>query len=688
MGRYLSVIALWHFVILVSLTTPMHVYGYTHEIIVKHTRQLSHLTDTNATILIVKHIDLSGLELQIPKGCTLMFREGSISNGKIIAEDLKVSDWCFKNVDFHNPVTTINPILVPIVGAKDMMEAVLHNKSKDSIEPTIFLFAASKRYDWDGTLIIDRKNVTLTGGGTIEGHIHIGISANDFKDLHYDAYTTSSHANIIITGLRFSKYKLFEHSMDNELIEHCLAQATESDCNNISISITNASNVKITNCFFDNVPFPIVYLPNREFVNQNVRRLNIDNCDFERCKIAVYALSNTNNSLEYGDLMFTGNNVYPVCAGLILNNIDGFKCIGNTFSTCSRNQKGANIIAYRPGQVMIANNSFYGEYNQNAISLFDMGTGIIQGNLFSSQGVDVDPTTFESMACLQIQQTDKVLYTPSVEIVNNLFSNVNRLPILIDGDIRNFNLVGNSFDGPIYNASRRTLYYIHNKGPVVGNVQPNIRSANLLEDMSGTFILRMRIANERINGNTLHPDNKEFFNGFSLKTGENNDVNKIKSVIKSKYVAAITINDEPIGNRLSFMFNGLKFTLSIEEGATEMDLLHDIQEIINSRLSSDFETFLIEGVLWIAGRDSKLEPITPFYEMTSEAHTTIQCIFQNMGYKLVFENENVNPISYENKDKGLCISYFFDDKFIAYKYAVGRSSDDITNEIVQKIYKR
>ena len=148
------------------------------------------------------------------------------------------------------------------------------------------------------------------------------------------------------------------------------------------------------------MPYPIVYTPNNQYVNQNVRRLNVSNCDFERCKIAVYAPTNTNNSLEYGDLMFTGNNVYPTYAGLVVSNIDGFKCIGNTFSTCSRNQNGANIIAYRPGQVMISNNSFYGEYNQNSICLYDMGTGIVHGNLFSSQGIGAPPndTQFNSMS--------------------------------------------------------------------------------------------------------------------------------------------------------------------------------------------------------------------------------------------------------------------------------------------------
>ena len=52
-----------------------------------------------------------------------------------------------------------------------------------------------------------------------------------------------------------------------------------------------------------------------------------------------------------------------------------------------------------------------------------------------------------------------MLYTPSVEIANNLFTNVNRLPIYIEGDVRNFNIVGNSLDGPLYESSRRTLYF-------------------------------------------------------------------------------------------------------------------------------------------------------------------------------------------------------------------------------------
>lgn len=689
MSKSFSFFVTWYVALFVCFTSPVYVYGYTHEIIVKQPKHLSlQLTDTETTFVVVNHIDLSGAEILLPKGCTIMFHGGSISNGTIITEDLKVSDWGFTNVTFYKPVTTLNPIIVPIVGAKELMEDVLQNKASESVEPTIFLFSASERYDWEGVLNIDRKNVTLTGGGTIEGHIHIGIAATDFLDRNYDSYIATSHSNIIISGLRFSKYKLYGQPPDNDRIETYLAQAQETDSDNISISIINACNVKIFNCFFDNVPFPIVYSPNKEYVNQNVRRLNINNCDFERCKIAVYAPSYTNNSLEYGDLMFTGNNVYPIYAGLVVSNIDGFKCIGNTFSTCSRGKRGANIIAYRPGQVMIASNSFYGEYNQNAICLFDMGTGIIQGNLFSSQGIGEDPITSESRACLLIQRIDKDFYTPSVVISNNLFSNVNRLPILIDGDIRNFNIIGNSLDGPVYEASRRTLYYIKNKGPIVGSVQPNIRSANLLEDMSGTFNLRMRVINDIMNGNTLYPAKVNPSSNYNLNIGRNIEIVKIKSVAKTNYIAAVTFSSKPWGNVISYMFNGQKFSLKLRDDWSDNILLQSIQKSIDSHFGKDFDTYIIEGILWIVGKDETIEPITPFFEITTDAHVNIQCIYQNMGYRLIMENESRASIKFDDIESGLCFFYTFDDTFVAYKNNKERPSDTIISEIVHRIYNR
>lgn len=662
-------------------------FAYSHEIRVNRVRQLfTHVIEDSTTCIIIKDINLSGADLLLPKGCTLIFKGGGISNGRIIAEDLKVSDWSFSNVKFMHPLTVLSPVVVPIENAKEFIEEILSYKDEESVEPTVFLFSSSKRYNWDGVLNIDRKNVTLSGGGTIEGHIHLGIPAIDFIQRDYGSYVATSHSNIIVSDLRFSKYKLYGDAIDNSDIVSYIETADVKDEDNISLSIINACNVKISNCFFDNVPYPIVYTPNNQYVNQNVRRLNVSNCDFERCKIAVYAPTNTNNSLEYGDLMFTGNNVYPTYVGLVVSNIDGFKCIGNTFSTCSRNQNGANIIAYRPGQVMISNNSFYGEYNQNSICLYDMGTGIVHGNLFSSQGIGAPPTTHNSIACLLIKQNDKVLYTPSVEIANNLFTNVNRLPIYIEGDVRNFNIVGNSLDGPLYESSRRTLYFINNKGPVVGVVQPNVRSANMLEDKTGTLCARMKAIHAMQNGNTLYPERYGDMPKYEIKLGNIHKSMAIKSISKCQYIAVVTFEHIPNSGVVTFVVNGLQHSINVGKNATIQSLLQNVKEIIDNSSGVDLETYMIDGVLWIISKTQSFNPVTPIYEVTSEAHTSMVCLYQNMGYRVIWESSENSSQSFEDVHSGLKYIYSLDDTFYVFEKTGERSFDAIKKEIKNKIY--
>lgn len=531
-------------------------------------------------------------------------------------------------------------VLVPVDNPKEFIISVLENKPILSNQPTVFVFASNQVYNWDGVLYINKMNVTLTGGGTIEGHIHIGTDAETFKKNNFDSYKETSHSNIIISNLRFTKYSVIGSSTEPAKIRSYIISAKPAP-QNIAISIVNSCNVKIENCFFDNVPYPIVYTPNEKYVNQNVRRLNIVNCDFELCHTAVYAPSNVNNSLEYGDLLFSNNNVFPTKYGLDVSCIDGLKIFNNTFNTCLPKQHGSNIKAFQPGQVVITNNSFYGEHNGEAVILDSPGTAIIDGNLFSEQGSENPPIEKSRIACLRIIRTVKTSYTSGLAITNNLFSNVNRLPIFADGYFRSASIIGNTVSCTHYTSNKRVLYYFNSYSRDEVNLQPMRLNDNLLEDASGTLTLRMDVIKDMMNSNSLYPDeiwsrNKRI---YTLKKGDRYIPVSVVGCSKTKPIYVVRPIKSSYTGDVPFIFNGVQFSIKVTSKTTDSQVLNKIKDVLMPVYGETHTFSIIDNNLWIVGKDMSVPTITPMWELNDKVSSyRFDVIYQNLGYNITVKD--------------------------------------------------
>lgn len=584
--------------------------------------------------------DLGGKTIKLPSGTQFIFNGGKIKNGVIETDCLLLSEWNLENVKVKGNVDFTTPISVPVDKAKEFITTILEYKPANSDLPTVFMFSSNQVYNWDGELNINKKNVTMTGGGTIAGHIHIGLDGATFKQLKYDAYSATSHSNIIISNLRFTKYHTIGTSEESDKILKYI-QTAKPVSENIAISLVNSCHIKIEGCFFDNVPYPIVYTANKTYVNQNVRRLNIVNCDFELCHTAVYAPSLINNSLEYGDLVFSNNNVHPTFRGLDVSCIDGLKVYNNIFSTCARSEFGSNIYAFLPGQVVITNNSFYGEYNGEAVVLDSPGTCLIDGNLFSSQGTNYAPSLKNGIACLRIIKSSKTHYTAGLSITNNLFTNVNRLPIYADGYFRGANIQGNLLSGNKYTTNKGILYYFHSTFGDESHLQQMRMTDNIMEDMSGTLELRMDFITDLWNGNSLYPETvlKKNMKTYLL-IKENDFVPVIISDferVKPIYVVS-PIKSSYVGN-VTFVFNGACYSFKVNNHTSDEQICNEIIKVLKQDFGDSHTFKIIDNNLWIVGKSADVPVITPMWEINEKtAPYRFRVVYQNLGYRITVKD--------------------------------------------------
>lgn len=600
----------------------------------------SQITEKVKVYEVDQDFDLQGKPLKFPKGSQIIFNGGHIKNGIIEAETLLLNDWSFDNVRIKGNVDFTNPVVVPVNNPKEFISTILEYKPVNSTLPTIFSFSSNQVYNWDGELVINKKNVTLTGGGTIEGHIHLGLDSETFLKLQYDAYSATSHANIIISNLRFSKYSVIGTSDDYNKIERYIEKASLSP-ENIAISIVNSCHVKIEGCFFDNVPYPIVYTPNDKYVNQNVRRLNIVNCDFELCKIAVFAPTIVNNPLEYGDLVFSNNNVLPTFRGLDVSCIDGLKVFNNTFNTCSKHQFGSNIYAYLPGQVVITNNSFYGEYNGESVILDSPGCCLIDGNLFSSQGTSFPPSSKDRIACIRIKRTDNTSYTSGLSITNNLFTKVDRLPIFAEGYFRGANIQGNLVSGTQYKTNKSVLYYFSSLYWDEVHVQPMKMTDNILEDVTGTLELRMDVITDLLNSNGLYPERVWEKNNkiYTIKRDGVYVPICVTKCEKTKPIYVISPVQSSYTGDIQFVFNGIQYTIAVNSKTTDSILLSKIVDALKKDFGDTHFFKIIDNNLWIVGKSSDIPVITPMWEINFKTSPyRFQVVYQNLGYNITIKD--------------------------------------------------
>lgn len=631
----------------------------------------SQVTQANKIYVIHDDFVLSS-NVTIPANCVLEFDGGSISGngtGKdtITATHLLLNDWKFNNIKFSNSTDFdfVCPINVPVTNAKEFCETILSYKSNTSTKPTIFVFGSTNPYTWTGVLNINKKYVTLTGGGVIQGTIHLGYTAQDYEDLHYGDYPDTAHHCITVEGLKFNKYNIIGTDSDSTTIENFIKNGDVTNTDHIAISLINVNHVKISNCFFDNVPFPIVFTPNSAYVNQNVRRLIIDNCDFERCNIGIYASTLVNSGTEYGDLIVINSYFFPYRAGIVAYDIDGFKCYNNVMNTSTiKNAQGVNMELHKCSQVVITNNSFYGEYNKYGLLMEGCGNTNISANSFCVQRTSDFTEEVADGACIDftIGSTSSI---PGVSICNNLFSNCELVPIFVrnenpsSGRINNLTIQGNTVSGDTYSISSRIIYCI------TGNCTNKELQRNYypeLTNYSEFLDIKLKVIDLMLNTNNIRNNQIRYINEQIFNTQDNSKSFRIRSITKIIPIIAMRVNNLDVSSYshyVTMLFNGtivkIPTSLFTAAGATQLTVLNGIKDIIDRNFSTYFDTTIIAGVLWIKGKSNSQVMPSICLDRGDKPTTNIRVLYQNLGYNIALsDTDKKNHIFLKDNNLKYC----------------------------------
>lgn len=324
-----------------------------------------------------------------------------------------------------------------------------------------------------------------------------------------------------------------------------------------------------------------------------------------------------------------------------MNCIDGLKVFNNTFNTCSKSQFGSNIYAFLPGQVVITNNSFYGEYNGESVILDSPGNCLIDGNLFSSQGTSFPPSAKNGIACIKIIRSDKTRYTSGLSITNNLFTKVDRIPIYADGSFRGASIQGNLVSGTNYKTNKGVLYYFTSSYKDEVHLQSFKMSDNILEDVTGTLELRMDVINDLWNSNGLYPEivwkkNNKFYT--IKKNGEYVPVTVVDCE-KTKPIYVVAPIQSSYKGDVPFVFNGIQYTISVNANTTDSMLLASIIDALKKDFSDTHIFKIIDNNLWIVGKTAEVPVITPMCEINNTTSPyRFQVIYQNLGYRITIKD--------------------------------------------------
>ena len=624
-------------------------HGMGYVVLDKDKSFVEQVTQDNTIYEIRYDFDLEGQTKEIPAGCVLKFEGGCLKNGTLSADGtLLANAWGFVDVLFAEG-TVLDftcQINVPNENTKEFLERILALKPKNSDNPTIFNFNSALPYTWEGTLRVDRRNVKFTGGGTIQGHIYIGLTEDDY--IIAKSSWVKNHQNIAFENLTFNKYDKVDIDSISMYIRN---NASPDNIDDIAISLCNINHVKIANCFFENVPFPIVIPPNTKYISgkpiiqQCVRRVNICNCDFEMCHTAVYAKGSSDNVLEYGDLEFCFNNVYPYVYGMNIKNIDGFKCYNNVFNRSVNDNNGfvgVNIKA--EGCFMqVCNNGFYGESNQNSLLIKNPVSLTLCGNGFYAQH-SLEGTLYDAgrEGCVRIE-VDSAHYVNGCVITNNLFSSVYALPILInDKKIRGLVIDGNTISDSITNMYKRTLYFVPNGIAANG-------SEKLQSNYKGQyFYAHKNLLELRMDAITAYHQNRSTYNSKGLSyidmtDSYNGKQYRIMGMSKCKPVTAVTFKyNLSSGGKHTYMFDGRYFEVDYGTDLNKTSALSTMKSKIDGMFSHKFSTSIIAGILWIVGKETSTEVYSPFIEM-GEGAEVLDVLYQNLGYRVkLYDKDNKN----------------------------------------------
>lgn len=559
----------------------------------------------NTIYVITYDYSLRGQTITVPENCVLQFEGGSLKNGSIdFNKSVIEGEFRISNIIITG--NYISSVIAPLNNTKEILQSIIDGKSFQSNEVLIINFSNNHIYNWEGSLLINKKNIKLVGGGIIYGHIQVGITDAEFLELGYNSNNTLSNFNIEISGLTFKKEG--SDRTDNWVY---LTSFQRDDIKGQAIQLLNVVGVNISNCIFNNVPYGIVYGNNPQYVNQNVRRVTISNNRFERTNGAVVTIPHGIDNpsqyeyTEYGDTVIIGNTMYCAEYCLDLEGIDGALVSSNKMFTADK----GDIIINNTYNVNIIGNNMFGESCEKFMVVFRNKCNkiVINGNIFNYFKLNpnnLSDRTFETrdQGAIGFEST---VTTSGCIISGNGFYNINAgTPIVTENgsQITALSIMGNEYS----NVLNLPLPIINNRGAILGSFECDYKVSN---DQSVAF-----------NGETLDYTEENIYNTYIKVLNTTNKGNSYPECIVNtkhgkKYVTIDkAINGKAIivlvpswiaagGDHYSFLLDNVYYKVSLNKTDTPIQYL---TKVINAIPSEFYDTWIIGGVGYIKAKEEGL----------------------------------------------------------------------------------
>lgn len=597
------------------------------------------------TIYVIRYdFCLGGKTIVIPENCVLEFDGGSFKEGAInFNKSVIKGEFKIDNIIITG--NYISSVIAPINSTKEVLQSIVDGKSFQSNEVLVINFSDNHVYNWEGSLLINKKNIKLVGGGIIYGHIQIGITDTEFLELGYNSNNTLSNFNIEISGLTFKKEE--SDRTDNWVY---LTSFQRDDIKGQAIQLLNVIGVNISNCIFNNVPYGIVYGNNPQYVNQNVRRITISNNRFERTNGAVVTIphgidnSSQYEYTEYGDTVIIGNTMYCAEYCLDLEGIDGALISSNKMFTANK----GDIIIKNTYNINIIGNNMFGESCEKFMVVFRNKCNkiVINGNIFNYFKLNpnnLSDRTFETrdQGAIGFEST---VTTSGCIISGNGFYNINAgTPIVIENgsQITALSIMGNEYS----NVLNLPLPIINNRGAILGSFECDYKVSN-----DPSYIAAF-------NGETLDYTEENIYNTYVKVLNSINKSNSYPNCIVNtkhgeKYVTIDkVINGKAIiiliptwsaagGNSYSFLLDNVYYKVTLDAKDTPIQYL---TKVINAIPSEFYDTWIIGGVGYIKAKEEGLIRC-PFMKTPASNNLFNICNF-NYGWNVEYKENGKTLVS-------------------------------------------
>lgn len=297
---------------------------------VKNVLTQSMINKLNTIYIIQYDYDLRGETINIPEGCVLDFKGGSLNNGKVAGLGSVKSDdiGIFKNVEFKNSTTkdihsewfglnvengtNKNSEMRNLFSMVNKGCTIYFNNSE-------FMVSDTEKYD----ILYD--NVTIIG---------LNVNAKDEQGVRSDALISIKANNVTIKDCCFTNgiQIIYLHNCNNILVDNCVFDSTGYSI--IQKVGTISDNVTISNCVCKNALF--------DFIEANCtssapsRNWKVINNVFEGCK--NYPTKATESRFvgftAVSNILISGNNVKNVCGDAAVHledTADNCMIVNNTF---------------------------------------------------------------------------------------------------------------------------------------------------------------------------------------------------------------------------------------------------------------------------------------------------------------------------------------------------------------------